>query len=172
MIFVQNDEKPDWGRIVDEHGARILRIATRILGSVHEAEDVAQTVFVEAYHLYRAGPVRSWAGLLVRLATLRAIDHRRRTRPTEDLTNVDHPTTVGPFEVAVANELAQWLRAAVGRLPDQQAAIFTLTYFEQLSREEVASSLSISPNAVSAALYKARQRLMSQLSIFNRGEPR
>jgi RNA polymerase sigma-70 factor (ECF subfamily) len=86
--------------------------------------------------------------------------------------NTDHPTTVGPFDVAAANELAQWLRAAVGRLPDQQAAIFTLTYFEQLSREEIASSLSISPDAVSAALYKARQRLMSQLSVFNPGESR
>jgi RNA polymerase sigma-70 factor (ECF subfamily) len=149
-----------------------LRIATRILGSVHEAEDVAQEVFVEAFRLYRAGPVQSWAGLLVRLATLRAIDHRRRTRPTEDLVNTDHATTIGPFDVAVANELAQWLRAAVGLLPEQQAAIFTLTYFEHLSREEIASSLSISPDAVSAALYKARQRLLSQLSVFNPGEPR
>ncbi len=164
------DEEPDWGRIVEEHGARVLRIATRILGSVHEAEDVAQDVFIEAYRMYRAGPVQSWPGLLVRLATLRAIDRRRRTRPTENLSDIDRPTTIGPVEVAVANELAQWLRTAVGRLPDQQAAIFTLTYFEQLSRAEIASSLSISPDAVSTALYKARQRLMSQLSVSNRGE--
>ena len=169
---MQNDEEPDWGRIVDEHGARVLRIATQILGSVHEAEDVAQDVFIEAHRLYREGPVQSWAGLLVRLATLRAIDRRRRMRPSEDLSDTDRPTTIGPFDVAVANELAQWLRGAVGHLPDQQAAIFTLTYFEQLSREEVASSLSISPEAVSAALYKAHQRLMSQLTAFNRGEPR
>ena len=167
VFLVRNDEEPNWGRIVDEHGARVLRIATRILGSVHEAEDVAQDVFVEAYRLYGAGPVQSWAGLLVRLATLRAIDRRRRTRPTEDLSDTDRATTVGPFEVAVANELAQWLRAAVGRLPDQQAAIFALTYFEQLSRDEVASHLGISPEAVSTALYKSRQRLSSQLSVLN-----
>jgi len=169
---VQNDDEPDWGRVVDKHGARVLRIATRILGSVHEGEDVSQDVFVEAYRIYRAGPVQNWAGLLVRLATLRAIDRRRRTRPTEDILDTDRSTAIGPFDVAVANELAVWLRAAVGRLPDQQAAIFTLTYFEHLSREEVASSLSISPDAVSAALYKARQRLLSQLSVFNQGESR
>ena len=169
---MQNDEGPNWDRIVDEHGARVLRIATRILGSVHEAEDVAQDVFVEAFRSFQTGPVQSWAGLLVRLATLRAIDRRRQTRPTEDLAETDCPTTIGPFEVAVGNELAQWLRAAVGRLPDQQAAIFILIYFEQLTREEVASTLCISPVAVSTALYKARQRLMSQLSILNQGEPR
>ena len=82
---MQNAEEPDWGRIVDNHGARVLRIAARILGSVHEAEDVAQDVFAEAFRIYRAGPVQSWAGLLVRLATVRAIDRRRRMRPTEDL---------------------------------------------------------------------------------------
>jgi RNA polymerase sigma-70 factor, ECF subfamily len=169
---MDKDEAPDWGRIVEKHGDRVLGIATRILGSTHDAEDVAQDVFIEAYRLYRAGPVQSWAGLLVRLATMRAIDRRRRMRPTEDLADSDRPTTFGPFDQAVANELAEWLRAAVSRLPDQQAAIFTLSYFEQLSRDEIASSLRISAEAVSAALYKARQRLMSQLSVLNHGEPR
>jgi len=60
----------------------------------------------------------------------------------------------------------------VGRLPQQQAAVFTLTYFEQLSRDEIAACLSISTEAVSAALYRARQGLMSQLSVFNQGESR
>jgi len=169
---VQNDDEPDWGRMVDEHGARVLRIATRILGSVHDAEDVAQDVFAEAYRLYRAEPVQSWAGLLVRLATLRAIDRRRRIRPLEELSDADRPTTIGPFDISVANELAEWLRGAVGRLPDQQAAIFSLTYFGQQSRDEVAATLGISPEAVSTALYKARQHLMSQLTLFNRGESR
>lgn len=152
---MQHDPGPDWGQIVDEHGARVLRVAARILGSVQEAEDVTQDVFIEAYRLFQAGPVQSWAGLLVRLATLRAIDRRRRTRPTENLADGDSATTVGPPEFAIANELTQWLRAAVGRLPDQQATVFTLTYFEQLSRDEVAWSLGISTEAVSTALYKA-----------------
>ncbi len=169
---MRKDPGPDWGQIVAEHGARILRIAARILGSVHEAEDVAQDVFLEAYRLYQAGPVQSWTGLLVRLATMRAIDRLRRTLPTNDLADTDCPTTFGPFEAAVANELAQRLREAVRNLPDHQAAIFTLAYFEQLSREEIASSLGISANAVSAALYKARRSLMSQLSVFEQGEPR
>jgi RNA polymerase sigma-70 factor (ECF subfamily) len=169
---MHKDEEPDWGRIVDEHGARVLRIAVRILGSVHEAEDVAQDVFVEAYRLCRAGPVRNWTGLLVRLATVRALDRRSRTRTIASLADTEHPTIFGPFDVAVANELAERLRAAVEQLPEQQAVVFTLTYFEDLSRDEVASSLGISAVAVSTALYKARRRLMSQLSAAIQGEPR
>ena len=161
---------PDWGRIVEKHGTRVLRIAMRILGSVHDAEDVAQDVFVEAYRFHQAGPVQSWAGLLVRLATLRSIDRLRRARPSAELEDTDPSTTIGPFEEAVGSELAERLRSAVGRLPDQQAVVFTLTYFEHLSRDEIARSLGISPEAVSTALYKARQRLMSALSICSRGE--
>jgi DNA-directed RNA polymerase specialized sigma24 family protein len=40
--------------------------------------------------------------------------------------------------------------------------------YEQLSREEVAASLGISPEAVSSALWKARQRLLSQLSVVSK----
>jgi RNA polymerase sigma-70 factor, ECF subfamily len=161
-----DDDQPDWTRIVGAHADRVFRIALRILGSVHDAEDVAQDVFVDAFELYRAGPVQSWVGLLVRLATLRAIDRLRQRTTTERLADTHSSTAMGPFEESVATELARWLRAAVGRLPAQQATVFALACFEHLSREEIASSLGISPEAVSTALYKARQRLLCQLSVY------
>ena len=165
-------EQPSWRQIVDRHGKRVFRIALRVLGSVHDAEDVSQEVFAEAYRLQQASAVRSWTGLLVRLATLRAIDRLRRTRPTEELRDHDHVSTVEPFEEVIASELAQWIRAAIARLPERQAAVFVMVYFEQLSRDQVAANLDISPAAVSTALSKARQRLMSHLSVLNGGDPR
>ena len=165
-------EQSNWSRIVDRHGKRVFRIAFRILGSVHDAEDVSQEVFVEAYQLRKKGPVQSWTGLLVRLATLRAIDRLRRIRPAKELRDHDHASTIEPFEEAVATELAQWLRTAITGLPDQQAAVFVMVHFEELSRDQVAVNLGISPESVSTALYKARQRLMSQLSVFQGGDSR
>ena len=50
-------------------------------------------------------------------------------------------------------------------VPEQQAAIFSLTHFEQLDRNEVAAVLNISPESVSTSLYKARHRLREQLNI-------
>lgn len=163
-----NDEFPDWDCIVEKHGKRVFRVAFRILGSVQDAEDVAQEAFIEAYRMHKAGPIQSWSGLLVRIATLRAIDRVRRSRPIVELQNPASALSSEPFEQAIATELAGWLRKAVGDLPDQQAAIFAMTHYEQLSRDEVASSLGISPEAVSAGLYKARQRLLSQFSIFSK----
>jgi RNA polymerase sigma-70 factor (ECF subfamily) len=163
-------KQPDWQEIVEKHQARVLRIAVRILGSVHDAEDVAQDVFVEAYQLHGRGGVEGWTGLLVRMATLRAIDRLRRARITRAITDDARVTDAGPFEEAVARELAQRLRCAVAQLPDQQAAVFTLVAFEQMTRDEVAMSLKVSPQAVSTALYKARKQLMSELNVFEKGE--
>ena len=165
-----NHESPNWDRIVDQHAKGVFRVAFRILGSVQDAEDVSQDVFAEAFRVHSRGPVQTWAGLLVRLATLRSLDRLRRNRPSVELREGDRITTVEPFDRVAADELTGWLRAAVTQLPDQQATVFVMAHFEQLSREEFCSMLDISPEAVSTTLYKARQSLLAQLNLHNLGE--
>lgn len=169
---MSDGELPDWDRIVELHATRVFRVALRILRSVPDAEDVSQDVFTEAFRLHRAGPVQSWTGLLVRLATLRSLDRLRRHRPCVELREGDKVSTIEPAEEAVATELADWLRKAIARLPDQQATVFVMHHFEQLSREQISAALGVSPVAVSTALYKARQRLLSQLAVYHRGDLR
>jgi RNA polymerase sigma-70 factor, ECF subfamily len=165
-----SSESPDWDRIVERHAERVFRVALRILGSVQDAEDVSQDVFTEAFQLHRRGPVQTWTGLLVRLATLRSLDRLRRNRPTIELRECDRMSTVEPFEEVAAAELADWLRKAITQLPDQQATVFVMVHFERLTRDEVSTTLGVSPESVSTALYKARQRLLEQLAVFNPGE--
>jgi len=78
------EHPPDWHKIVERHAERVFRIAYRILGSVHDAEDVSQLVFIEAKRVQEAGPIQSWSGLFARLATTRAIDLARRRRKVLD----------------------------------------------------------------------------------------
>ncbi len=164
---MSDEHSPNWNVIVERHAERVFRIAYRIVGSVHDAEDVSQTVFAEALRVQAGGPVQSWTGLFARLSTIRAIDCLRRRRKTQSIADEDRATHAGPHEHAVGAELATWLRDAASKLPEQQAAIFSLTHFEQLDRNEVAAILNISPESVSTALYKARQRLREQLSVFH-----
>lgn len=159
----------DWDSIVEKHAERVFRIAFRILGSVHDAEDVSQIVFIEALKLNEKGPVQTWTGLLVRLATLRSIDLLRQRRSQQQVSDHVQVTCAGPEEKAVATELAHWLRDAVSQLPDQQCAVFTLSHFEQMDRSDVAAALGITPEAVSTSLYKAKQQLLSQLNVLNGG---
>ncbi|MCA9195488.1 MAG: sigma-70 family RNA polymerase sigma factor [Planctomycetales bacterium] len=158
---------PDWSRIVEQHAERIFRIAYRILGSVHDAEDVSQQVFIEARRIQQKEPIQSWSGLLARVATTRAIDVLRRRREVVELEETDCVSHLEPHHHATASELSNWLRRAVAKLPEQQAAVFTLCYFEQLDRNEVSAILEISVEAVSTTLYKARAKLLQQLESYN-----
>jgi RNA polymerase sigma-70 factor (ECF subfamily) len=155
---------PDWSWIVQTHGGRVFGVAMRILGSVQDAEDVSQDVFLEACEIYSAGAVQSWAGLLVRLATLRSLDLRRRHRPTAELFERDCTASSDPAARLIRNELAESLSSAVIRLPDKQATVFIMSCYEEMARDEIAGVLRISPEAVSTLLYKARQRLAEDLN--------
>lgn len=105
---------------------------------------------------------------MVRLATLRSIDKLRREKfKPETLQNpvTDSRSVESPDQKLIAAELANQLRLEIKNLPQQQAAIFSLAYFEQLSRGEIASALAIPPESVSTALYKARKKLSSRLAV-------
>ena len=164
---MSEDSPPDWPNIVERHAGRVFRIAYRILGSVHDSEDVSQLVFIEVKRLQRAGPIQSWSGLFARLATMRAIDLLRRRRKNIEIEETHYVSSIEPHHHVVAAELAEWLRKAVANLPEQQAAVFSLSHFEQLDRNEVAAILCISVESVSTTLYKARVKLQEQLKSHN-----
>ncbi|MEX1232271.1 MAG: sigma-70 family RNA polymerase sigma factor [Planctomycetaceae bacterium] len=163
-------EPLDWDQIVELNAQRVLRVSLRILGSVQDAEDVSQDVFAEAFRLKKTTNIQNWEAFLVRLATLRSLDCLRRRHSFVELRIDDRISSIEPADELAARELADWLRTSISDLPDQQAAVFAMTYFEQLSRDDISEALSISPEAVSTALYKARQDLLSQLAVFHRGE--
>jgi RNA polymerase sigma-70 factor (ECF subfamily) len=143
----------------------VLQIACRILGVEADAEDVTQDVFCEAWQMQLSQSVGNWPGLLRRLAVLRSLDKLRRRRQSASLTeNLLGHDRGGPSQVAMARELASRLRQCIRELPDQQAAAFSLFYFEHLSREEIADTLGTTVGAVSTALSKARRTLKSSLS--------
>jgi RNA polymerase sigma-70 factor (ECF subfamily) len=154
----------DWDRIVREHGPRVFATAWRILGHAADAEDVVQEVFLQAHRMGQAGAVRSWGGLLRRLAACRALDRLRRRRPTVELDELALACDAdGPEEIAIEHELAERLRQSLAHLPPREATVFCLRYFDDLPYEKIAESLQITTGAAAVALHKARTRLEALL---------
>jgi RNA polymerase sigma-70 factor (ECF subfamily) len=154
----------NWDQIVEQHGPIVFRLARRILGPGPDAEDVVQEVFLEVFQFWQKKEVENWVGLLCRIATHRALDRLRRRRRTDPLNMIEvSDPGDGPLDKAVAGELAERLRKAIAQLPDRQAAVFSLRYFDDRSYEQIAEILGIKPNAVGAALHKARIKLQSLL---------
>ena len=145
-----------WQSIIDEHGKAIFGIAFRVLGSVHDAEDVSQEVLLEAFKMTRMPD----AGLLKRMAAFRAIDRLRRRATTTPLDEQFLVSESRPIEQTVEHEeLASLLRTAISSLARQQSRCFWLRHVEGLSNQEIARIEAISESAVSTALNKARQCL-------------
>jgi len=154
----------DWDRIVRDHGPVVFATAWRILGHAADAEDVAQEVFLQAHQMQQIEEVRCWEALLRRLAACRALDRLRQRRATVPLDGLCLAGSAdNPESVAIERELSARLRLAIAQLPRREATVFCLRYFEDLSYEQIAESLSIRVGAVATALHKARTRLESIL---------
>jgi RNA polymerase sigma-70 factor (ECF subfamily) len=149
-----------WTRIVREHGPTVYGAAWRILAHAADAEDVFQEVFLEAYRMHQTQTVRNWGGLLRRLAACRSLDRLRQRKRTTSLHDVDVPGPgQEPDAALIEQELSDRLRQAIADLPEREAAVFCLRYFEELPNPRIAEILAISAGAVATALHKARARL-------------
>lgn len=160
----------DWGAFVEAYSDRVFKVAYRILGSSHDAEDVVQEVFVEVFGSRRDEQVLNWGAVLVQKAVHRAIDQLRKRRRQVFVPVIeDHRITEeDPALLVAARELRDWLRHQLCELPTLQATVFAMSSFDGLSREEIATALRITPDGVSSALYKARKALQDQLAVAQR----
>jgi RNA polymerase sigma factor (sigma-70 family) len=152
----------------------ILMAAYRITGSMADAEDVTQAVFLR---LGSANSTVANAGsYLYRAAINGALDLLRRrkavsTVPLEDAVAV---TSTGPGSSPEADtarrELGEFLRQAIGELPARAAEMFTLRYLEEFGNREIAALMGTSQAVVAVTLYHTRFRLKKRLSEMERGK--
>ena len=136
--------------LYDRHSRAIYSLALRMLTDSAEAEDVVQDVFTQAwrqasrYDATRA-PVVGW--LLV-IARARALDRLRARKSRISVAALDPATTdpadPGPAldQLAIGNEDAVRVRAALAALPDVQREAIELAYYKGLSQSDIAEQLS------------------------------
>ena len=133
----------------------------RVVGNIVDAEDVAQDVLLEAFQKYQSTGQLPEIALLSRMATLRAIDHLRKKRPTISFLESDLTSDSRVVKEIVHAEMVVQLQSAIASLPKREGECFWLRYGEELSNEEISALLKISTTAVSTAIHKARKTLQT-----------
>ena len=160
----------DWKTIVLQQGPGVYRIAWRILGNADDADEVVQDVFLQAYQYESRNDVSNGVGLLKRLAVCRSLDRLRQRRADSGLDGLAlFDRESGPQEHAIGNELEARLRVSLGQLPEREAEVFCLRYFDELANQQIAEALSLTTEAVATAMYKARTKLAAMLADLNEG---
>lgn len=160
----------DWEQIVKGHASLVWTTAFRLLNHREDASDCTQEAFLAALAVARRERVRNWKSLLVRLCTCRALDHLRRRARDEarhersvDCGDLLSPAA-SPQQWGEKAELADALRQALARLPPEQAEVFCLRFFNELSYRDISRQTGIPPSTVSVLLYRARLRLRELLA--------
>jgi RNA polymerase sigma factor (sigma-70 family) len=150
-----------------EHHRRVLVAAYRITGSMADAEDVAQSLFLRLATIDR--PVADVGSYLHRAAVNGALDllRRRKTALTEPLDAGAEIASSGfgssPEADASSKELRRLLRLAISELPARAAEMFTLRYLEDMGNREIAAAMGTSQAVVAVTLHNARSRLKKRL---------
>jgi len=161
---------PSWDQIVEEHSARVYRLAYRLTGNAHDAEDLTQEVFVRVFrslHTYTPG---TFAGWLHRITTNLFLDSaRRKSRIRFDSLPDDAdnrlPSPVPTPDAAYLNQMFDAdIEAALASLSPEFRAAVVLCDVEGLTYEEIADVLGLKMGTVRSRIHRGRAMLRSALA--------
>jgi RNA polymerase sigma-70 factor, ECF subfamily len=149
----------------------LLALGKRILGSVSDAEEILQEVFLHVWNnatRYDAGrsSVSTW---LILIARSRAID-RLRTRKVVERTHetalqenpVEHASPEGA-EAVFVHERRERVRSEMDKLPPEQRQVLELAFYEGLSQSEIAAKADLPLGTVKTRTLLAMKKLRGAL---------
>jgi RNA polymerase sigma-70 factor (ECF subfamily) len=159
---------------MERHQRRLYRIAYAYLRDPEDALDAVQETFVKVFQ----GAAR-WDGIsdagpwMSRIAVNQSIDRYRRRklrRATHaPLEEGDHDPKIAvlapsPERAAIGRDLGDRIKAALRGLPERQRKVFVLRHYEDMSLEDIASTLDLRLGTVKSTLHRAIQGLRERLS--------
>ncbi|WP_205321435.1 RNA polymerase sigma factor [Tritonibacter mobilis] len=148
---------------------RVLSLATRVLGSRAEAEDVTQEAMIRLWKIapeWRSGEARvtTW---LYRVGMNLCIDHKRKARGGHvDLDAISEPPdpAAGAAEALQEGARRDALQEALMTLPKRQRQAVVLRHIEELTNPEIAGIMDISVEAVESLTARGKRTLAKALA--------
>jgi RNA polymerase sigma-70 factor (ECF subfamily) len=152
--------------LVQRHSVMAYRVALRLCGDHHDAEDIAQEALIAAWqNLDRFRADSSFSTWLYQIVTRRALNKVTRGRVADPANLLDEAADPGTETAAQAerNLAVDAVSDALVALPFPQRAVIVLHHFEGLSYAEVAEVTRSSVPAVRSHLFRARRTLGKNL---------
>jgi RNA polymerase sigma-70 factor (ECF subfamily) len=157
------------------HQACVLKAAYRVTGSMADAEDVSQSVFLRlARGSVDRGRISNLQGYLQRSAVNAALDlirsrGHREVVPVETADELPSNPSLSPERALSSLEIKNWLRRELATLNPRAAEMFVLRYIEGMDNPEIAEAMDTSQAVVAVTLHRTRARLKKDLRGFMKG---
>lgn len=188
-MSITTDSGQDFAQLAEPYRRELIAYGYRMLGSVDDAEEVVQDVYLDAWRAYDRfegrSSLRTWLYRIATRAFVKALERRKRRPLPSDLhapaadptmrvvagdpglawlqpapDSLLAATTSDPATVVAARETMRLaFVAALQILPPQQRAVLILREVLGWSAAEVAALLDVSVAAVNSALQRARSHL-------------
>ncbi|MCR4295409.1 MAG: RNA polymerase sigma factor [Elusimicrobia bacterium] len=171
-------DESGYAALLERHQSRVYSFLYRLAGNAHDAEDLAQAVFLKAFRSLetfdQSRPFHSW---LFAVAHHAALDFLRAKKADLSLDHDEHPIdpadeSDGPerrAETALDGALVERLIAA---LPPLYREALLLRHIEGLSVEDVAAALDLPEGTVKIRLFRARELMRRKWEAFEKDETR
>jgi len=160
---------PTWDAVVREHSARVYRLAYRLTGNQHDAEDLTQEVFVRVFrslHDYQPGTFEGWLHRITTNLFLDLVRRRARIRfegLPEDAERI-RGRELTPAQVYEDTHLDHDVQTALDALLPEYRAAVVLCDIEGLTYEEIADVLDIKLGTVRSRIHRGRTQLRAALA--------
>lgn len=163
------DAMPSWDELVRQHADRVYRLAYRLSGNQHDAEDLTQETFIRVFRSvqnYQPGTFEGWLHRITTNLFLDMVRRRGRIRMEalpEDYDRVpaDEPN---PEQIYHDSRLGADLQAALDSLAPEFRAAVVLCDIEGLSYEEIGATLGVKLGTVRSRIHRGRQALREYLA--------
>jgi RNA polymerase sigma-70 factor (ECF subfamily) len=167
--------------LVERHSRSIFRVAYRMTGDQHDAEEIVQETLLRAYKSLGRFELRSNFGTwLYRIAVNRTLDFlsARKNQMQKDAYQIaDNPDpeegqvqlaapSPGPDRLLLSAELKKKLAQALDLLTPAERVAFTMRHMEGQSIEEISRALNLKASAAKNSVFRAVQKLRQQLEPF------
>ncbi len=159
-----------------EHNDRVFRTAYKVTGSIVDAEDVLQTVFLRLSRRQGELNLEPSPGSYLHRAAINASLDLLRQRGRSKSISIDEVEPVlsagrkmDPESLRAGREIREVVRRSLGALGEKSAEIFVLKYFEGYDNKEIAGLMGTSPMVVGVLLHRARTRVKKEVGDFLEG---
>ena len=182
MLQVRAGDAQSFELLLVRHRNPVVRYLTRMTGNQAVAEELAQEVFLRVYRA-REGyePTAKFTTWLYRIATRLALNSIRDRKPERYVRSLDDSSLgdARPPEAVdgratreqelLADASLAVVRQAVAELPEKQRAAVLMHKYEELDYQQIAGALDCSVSAVKSLLFRAYERLRTELAPLGRG---
>ena len=159
---------PSWNDVVRDHSARVYRLAYRLTGNRHDAEDLTQEVFLRVFRSLANYTPGTFEGWLHRITTNLFLDGvRRKARIRFEALPEDAERVPGrertPEQTVDDALFDPDVQGALDALPPDFRAAVVLCDIEGLSYEEIAATLGVKIGTVRSRIHRGRAQLRAAL---------